>query len=189
MPSLSIKRLYFSLYINEFPGLEPFVPLSPCLEVGEAGRERKDTGKQTQKGSLEYRYLSWFQIGLQIKKKKIFVGCSQNFCETIIQVYLADTFLLKVKTFVAGLIFTFLLWQLEECLPVPSALVILCGLYLSTSLISLGSMVYVGIIVTNRELPLVCGKQINSIFNNLDSLFVGLCVSLLAKNSLICNPF
>ena len=153
-----------------------------------AGRERKDTGKQTQKCSLEYRYLSWFQIGLQIKKI-IFVGCSQNFCETIIQVYLADTFLLKVKTFVAGLIFTFLLWQLEECLPVPSALVILCGLYLSTSLISLGSMVYVGIIVTNRELPLVCGKQINSIFNSLDSLFVGLCVSLLAKNSLICNPF
>ena len=29
MPSLSIKRLYFSLYINELPGLEPFVPLSP----------------------------------------------------------------------------------------------------------------------------------------------------------------
>ena len=47
------------------------VVCAPVGRGGEAGRERKDTGKQTQKGSLEYRYLSLFQIGLQIRKKNI----------------------------------------------------------------------------------------------------------------------
>ena len=39
MPSLSIKRLYFSLYINELPGLEPFVPLFTDSLLTETGRE------------------------------------------------------------------------------------------------------------------------------------------------------
>ena len=53
------------------------------MEVGEAGRERKDTGKQTQKGSLEYRYLSWFQIGLQIRKKKYLLVALRIFVKLV----------------------------------------------------------------------------------------------------------
>ena len=35
-----------------------YLCLCPCLEMGEAGWEAKDTGKQTQKGSLRHRCLS-----------------------------------------------------------------------------------------------------------------------------------
>ena len=69
--------LYFSLYRNELPGLESFVPLSPnhlftgrswvwkdprclcpCLEMGEVVWGAKDIGRQTQKDSLRHRCLS-----------------------------------------------------------------------------------------------------------------------------------